>query len=42
MRLLDAIIAVAEALAIDVNVGNLCIVAVEDTGNLFESGATGG
>ena len=42
MRLLDAVIAVANALAIDVNISNLCVVAIEDTGNFFESGAAGG
>jgi hypothetical protein len=40
MGLLDAV--VAEALAIDVNVSNLSLIAVEDTGDLLESGATGG
>lgn len=37
MGLLDAV--VVRALA-NVNVSNLCVVAVEDAGNLLESGAT--
>ena len=40
MGLLDAVAAVVEALAVEVNVSNLCAVAVKDAGNLFESGAT--
>jgi hypothetical protein len=42
LSLLDATIAVAQALAVNVNVSNFCVVAVKDTGNLFESGATRG
>lgn len=42
MSFLEAASAVIQAFAIDVNVSNLCVLAVKDTGNLFESGATGG
>lgn len=40
MSLLDAATAVVQAFAIDVDVSNLCVLAVKDTGNLLESGAT--
>lgn len=42
MSLLDAVIAVADTLAIDINVSNLCVIAIEDTSDLLESGATAG
>jgi hypothetical protein len=42
LSLLDATIAVAQALAVNVNVSNFCVVAVKDAGNLFESRTTRG
>jgi hypothetical protein len=41
MGLLDAAVAVDRALAINVNVGNLRVITVEDASNLLESRATG-
>lgn len=40
MSLLDAAAAVVEALAVEINISNLCAFAVKNAGNFFESRAT--